>query len=66
MIWIDGIEKDLRNLGVVKWKTKAQELEGWKTFLEQAKTHRWRRRWQQQQQQRQWQLYTYTIQWTTI
>jgi hypothetical protein len=23
--WMDGVEKDLRNLGVVSWKAKAQE-----------------------------------------
>jgi hypothetical protein len=34
------VEKDLRNLGVVYWKTKAQERDGWKKFLEQAKTHK--------------------------
>jgi hypothetical protein len=31
---MDGVEKDLRNLGVVNWKTKAQEREGWREFLE--------------------------------
>jgi hypothetical protein len=35
---MDGVE-DLRNLSVVNWKTKAQEWDGWKKFLEQAKTH---------------------------
>jgi hypothetical protein len=33
---MDGVEKDLRNLGVVKWKTKAQEWDGWRKFLEYA------------------------------
>jgi hypothetical protein len=28
MRWMDGVEKDLRNLGVVNWKTKAQERDG--------------------------------------
>jgi hypothetical protein len=37
---MDGVEKDLRNLGVVNWKTKAQERGGWRKFLEQAKTHK--------------------------
>jgi hypothetical protein len=40
MRWMDGVEKDLRNLGVVNWKTKAQEQDGWRKFLEQAKTHK--------------------------
>jgi hypothetical protein len=37
---MDGVEKDLRNLGVVNWKTRAQERDGCRKFLEQAKTHR--------------------------
>jgi hypothetical protein len=38
--WMDGVEKDLRNLYVVNWKTKALEQDGWRKFLEQAKTHK--------------------------
>jgi hypothetical protein len=30
MRWIDVMEKDLRNLGVVNWKIKAQERDGWR------------------------------------
>jgi hypothetical protein len=37
---MDGVEKDLMNLGVVNWKTKAEGRDGWRKFLEQAKTHR--------------------------
>jgi hypothetical protein len=37
---MDGVEKDSRNLDVVNWKTKAQERDGWRKFLEQAKTHK--------------------------
>jgi hypothetical protein len=37
---MDGIEEALKNLGVVNWKTKAQELDGWRRFLEQAKPHK--------------------------
>jgi hypothetical protein len=40
MRWMDGVEKDLRNLCVVNWKTKAQERNGWRKFSEQAKTHK--------------------------
>jgi hypothetical protein len=40
MRWMDGVEKHFRNLGVVKWKTKAQERDGWRKFLEQPKTHK--------------------------
>jgi hypothetical protein len=38
MSWMAGVEKDLRNC-VVNWKTKAQEQDGWREFLDQAKTH---------------------------
>jgi hypothetical protein len=37
---MDGVEKDLRNLGVVNWRVKVQERDGWRKFLEQAKTHK--------------------------
>jgi hypothetical protein len=40
MEWMDGVEKDLRNLGVVNWKTKAEEWDGWRKFFKQAKTHK--------------------------
>jgi hypothetical protein len=32
MRWMDGVEKVFRNLGVVNWKTKAQERDGWRKF----------------------------------
>jgi hypothetical protein len=38
MGWMDSVE-ELRNLGVVNWKTKAQERDGWR-FSEQAKTQK--------------------------
>jgi hypothetical protein len=38
MRWTDGVE-DIRSLGVVNWKAKAQERDGWGKILEQAKTH---------------------------
>jgi hypothetical protein len=38
--WMDGVENALRNFGVVIWKIKAQEQNGWRKFLEQAKTHK--------------------------
>jgi hypothetical protein len=28
MRWMDGVEKDLRNVGVFNWNKKAQELDG--------------------------------------
>jgi hypothetical protein len=37
---MDGMEKDLRNLGVVNSKTKAHDRDGWRKFLEHAKTHK--------------------------
>jgi hypothetical protein len=39
MRWTDGVEEELRSLGVVNWKAKAQERDGWRKILEQAKTH---------------------------
>jgi hypothetical protein len=36
---MDDVE-DLRNLGVVNWKTKVQEQDVWRKFLEQAKTRK--------------------------
>jgi hypothetical protein len=35
-----SVEKDLRNLVVGNWKTKAQERDGWSKFVEQAKAHK--------------------------
>jgi hypothetical protein len=32
MTWMDDMEKDLMNLGVVNWKTKDQEQDGWRNF----------------------------------
>jgi hypothetical protein len=40
MRWMDGVE-DLRNLDVVNWKPKAQKRDGWRTFLQQTKTHKY-------------------------
>jgi hypothetical protein len=37
--WMGGVE-DWRNLGIVNWKTKAQERDSWRKLLEQAKTHK--------------------------
>jgi hypothetical protein len=39
MRWMDGVEKDLRNLAVVNLKTKTKEQDGWRKILEHAKTH---------------------------
>jgi hypothetical protein len=40
MRWMDGVEKDSRNLDVVNWKTKTQERDGRRKFLDQGKTHK--------------------------
>jgi hypothetical protein len=40
MRWMDGVKKVLRNLGVVIWKTKAQERDGWRKIFEQGKIHK--------------------------
>jgi hypothetical protein len=34
MRWMNGVEKDMRNLGVVNWRAKAQERDGWRKFSE--------------------------------
>jgi hypothetical protein len=30
MRWMVGVEKDLRKLGVLNWKTKVKERDGWR------------------------------------
>jgi hypothetical protein len=30
MRWMDGVQKDMRNLGVVYWRAKAHERDGWR------------------------------------
>jgi hypothetical protein len=40
MRWVDGVEKDLKNLGVVNLRANAQERDSWRKFLEQANTHK--------------------------
>jgi hypothetical protein len=37
--WIDGVEKNLKNLAVRDGKTKPQERYDWRKFLEKAKAH---------------------------
>jgi hypothetical protein len=37
---MDGMEKDLRNLGIVNWKTRAQAGDSWRKFLKQVKIHK--------------------------
>jgi hypothetical protein len=40
MRWNDGVKKHLRNLAVVNWRAKRQERDGWRKFLQQAKTQK--------------------------
>ena len=35
--WIDGVEQDLRTLGVTNWQNLAQNRAEWKSVLDQAK-----------------------------
>lgn len=37
--WCENIEDDLDKLGVRDWKTRAQNRTGWRTVVEEAKTH---------------------------
>jgi len=34
--WPDSIEEDLKNMGVRNWRHKSQDLELWRTILEEA------------------------------
>jgi hypothetical protein len=40
MRWMEDVERDVRNLSVFNWNTKAQERNGWRKFSEQAMTHK--------------------------
>jgi hypothetical protein len=33
MRWMDCVEKDLRDLGVIKWKTRAHKRDSWRKFF---------------------------------
>ena len=35
---MDGVTKDAERLGVRNWRTKARDRDGWRCFLESAKT----------------------------
>jgi hypothetical protein len=35
-----AVEKDLKYLGIGKWKTRAREREDWRKFLEKAKAYK--------------------------
>ena len=39
--WADGVQDDLRTLGVTNWKTTAQDRSRWNQILDQAKTSKW-------------------------
>jgi len=41
MRWIDGVEQDLRALGVRNWQNTASDRRRWIGILEQAKAHKW-------------------------
>ena len=41
MRWMDGVQADLRALGVINWKAAALDRERWSSILDQAKTHMW-------------------------
>ena len=36
--WMDGVKKDAERLGVGNWRTKTRGRDGWRCFLESAKT----------------------------
>ena len=37
--WMDGIEEDLRKLGVRGWRKKALDREAWRSVLTAARAH---------------------------
>jgi hypothetical protein len=37
---MDGVEKDLRDLGEVNWRVKHKRWISWRKLLEQAKAHK--------------------------
>ncbi len=39
--WIDGVQSDLRTLGIQNWQQQAQNRDRWNSILDQAKTHQW-------------------------
>ena len=39
--WIDGVQSDLRTLGVNNWKREAQNRASWDKVLKQAKSKKW-------------------------
>ena len=41
MRWIDGVESDLRALGIRNWQNVARDRTVWINVLEQAKVHKW-------------------------
>jgi hypothetical protein len=36
--WMDGVTNDAKRLGVRNWRTKARDRDGWRHFLQSAKT----------------------------
>jgi hypothetical protein len=36
--WMDGVMRDTERLGVRNWRNKAKDRDGWRRFLESAKT----------------------------
>lgn len=41
MRWIDGVESDLRVLGIRGWQSVANDRIRWNQILDQAKAHKW-------------------------
>jgi hypothetical protein len=36
--WLDGVMRDAERLGIRNWRIKARDRDGWRLFLESAKT----------------------------
>jgi hypothetical protein len=37
--WLDGIQEDLREMGIEEWRRKAQDRDQWRRIAQEAKAH---------------------------